>query len=1691
MIARLKAPFLFAFSLFTFISLYSEEAQKSLSTDSKEMAATAIEGYTINYNTVSIVEYIRFASKICNINFIFNEEDLNFTVTVVSDAPITPQNVMGTLIQVLRIHGLSLLEQDNNLVIHKSPDVIQIATLVTNRADEKNAPIVTRIFRVKEAKAETIAGIIRPMISASALLEVLSETRQLILTDVTVNVNKVAALIDILDAPVNQLAVKTYVAVHNTPENLIELASQIMTPLSQGSPFILVPQPMASAIYIVSTNDLIDQTISVLTSLDVPAKEEVLAQRKLKGENIFVYKAINRPSDEILRSLIVIAQNLQKSGTPEGDLISTMETGRSITETNSITFVGSKDSIAKVKEFLVAIDVPGKEMPAVKSSFFVYRPKNRSAKEIDASLKEMADHLKGAKETDAALVQVLSNAKINKMTNSILFSGDESQFGRVKDLLATIDTPSGTKQPEAAKHDFFIYKIQNASFDELQASLKSFAKNLDRSNVQDLGLIQTIDNMKPISETNSILFSGPDPALTRLKELVPAFDSGISALPVSNQFFIYKTKSIKPDQLAKSIQEVAHDLKSDQFRDPAFMRTLESMKVVKNTGSFMFTGDGASLKRLEDLIATIDQPTGKPTEKVLWLYSPKYVSREKAETYFKQLSNSLDKESEGELIDVIRSMKWIDASQSFLVQGTSNGISRFKEMLTNFDQELQVPQRNFLLYPLQNATLTSTNQYLDQLVENFNKKGGENLELVDTIRSRKWIPDSHSFMFQGTESSLARVKEILKDFDVTPATPQKNFFLYPLQYASLDNTNQYLDQLVESLKKGGGTPDFIEAIQSRKWIPNSHSFMFQGSDSSLARIKDILKDFDVPSAPTPQKNFFLYTLQYAPPDKTAQYLDQLAANLSKEGEEKDLVDVIRSKKWIENSHSFMFNGPPATLDRVKDLLANFDKPESRLIKPGYFIYKVQSTTGDLIEEELDALAKDLKQSGLKDDKVLNVIENMRYVKETNSLLLTGSPAAIDEVKALIAEYDYPRTSPNQINSNFFMYKPQHQTAAQIEKSLREVGTNLKSAGLADPFLLRTINSAKYVETTNSLIFTGNADSIQKVQVLLQDIDTPPKEHAPIQQIGKTTFLLYKLKVAGGQQIVTSIQTMTADLKKAGGADPDLIKALNTMKYVKETNSLFFTGTEPALQKVQGLIEQFDVTSLAPPTQRPEPTPSLPGQTNFYLYKPVSIPVQDLEKLMQDFAENVRSSGLSDPELFAAISSMRPVEKTQSLVFTGTPKALDQIKDLLRAFDIPANLKEKPMAPPMEPSIQAVDNTSFLVYKLQFHKGDEIQTALKQIAKDLINTNAPVNQNLLNSINSIQWLDVTNSLLCSGDQETLVRLKELIKNLDIPLKQVFIEILVIETTLSNALLFGLEWGGNYKFNEKFGISSFNTVPPPNQQSVFPDQFISKLSGLTPPGDTPTPVGNIPPVSGFDLGVIGEVVKHNGNTFLTLGSLLNALQSNNETTIITAPKILGQDGRTSTIFSGANIPFTGSFVNNTTSGATILTSNIEYRDIGLNLTITPVLGNSDIVTLDINLDRSQTATDISGQSQLNFQSQTANGIITSKTTMQTTVHVPDRNFLVLSGFVNNSNTKIKQGIPCLGGLPMIGAAFSQQNDTISNQNVVIFLRPFIINSIDDMRRVTSEQEIYFRDLSTTPFLEHNYDDAIELIKSIDDD
>ncbi|HSX04228.1 MAG TPA: secretin N-terminal domain-containing protein [Rhabdochlamydiaceae bacterium] len=378
--------------------------------------------------------------------------------------------------------------------------------------------------------------------------------------------------------------------------------------------------------------------------------------------------------------------------------------------------------------------------------------------------------------------------------------------------------------------------------------------------------------------------------------------------------------------------------------------------------------------------------------------------------------------------------------------------------------------------------------------------------------------------------------------------------------------------------------------------------------------------------------------------------------------------------------------------------------------------------------------------------------------------------------------------------------------------------------------------------------------------------------------------------------------------------------------------------------------------------------------------------------------------------------------------------------------------DKLIAGPIMGSRSSSSALDFFVYKLKYHQGNDLEETLKKIAGDL-KARPDHPQKLIEAIQTIHWVKSTNSLLFSGDEETLTRLKGLIGTLDIPLRQVFIEVLVVETDARNSMEFGLQWvgGGNYRNRVGFGMGNFpaHGGDPPLANAV---------AGLSP-SCPPTGLNQIPVGRGFDLGVIGDLIFHKGKSFVSLGSLVSALQMDGDTTIVLNQKIITQDNKNSTIFVGDNIPFTGSVVQ-TIGPSQQTTANIEYRDIGVSLSITPMLGEGEIITLDIDQEITEAV-----DHAFPTTSTQVEGIRTTKTNMATHVHVPDNHFLVLSGMIRNSKSYQKSGLPCLGGLPYIGAAFSKTRKINEKRNILIFVRPHIINSFEDYDKVTDAQEKYY--------------------------
>ncbi|MCB1180437.1 MAG: type II secretion system protein GspD [Chlamydiia bacterium] len=375
-----------------------------------------------------------------------------------------------------------------------------------------------------------------------------------------------------------------------------------------------------------------------------------------------------------------------------------------------------------------------------------------------------------------------------------------------------------------------------------------------------------------------------------------------------------------------------------------------------------------------------------------------------------------------------------------------------------------------------------------------------------------------------------------------------------------------------------------------------------------------------------------------------------------------------------------------------------------------------------------------------------------------------------------------------------------------------------------------------------------------------------------------------------------------------------------------------------------------------------------------------------------------------------------------------------------------------------PSSDMVNNNFFL-YKLRYHDGDEVAQALRDIGANLQRTGL-ANMDLVNAINSLQWIRANNSIVFSGTDKAIRKLQQLLEEVDSAPKQVYIEVLIIDTALSNSLDFGVEWVALGNEQNKLAFASgFLGQPPASAPTGSLGITQNALYGgarsafSTPPpdparGSTPGTGGDIPLTTGFGLGIVGNVIRHNGQPFLTLGALISALETESDTKIVLNPRIMSEDSKEANLFVGSNVPYqtTSTVVRDTGS----VTQNIQYEDVGVQLRVTPTITPGNVVTLQID----QSVSEVTSPTATIIQASGTSTSLLAPTTMKllttTRVHVPDGSFLVMSGHVRDETRYSRRGIPCLGTLPLIGPTFSRTEENRDKRNLIIFIRPHVITT-----------------------------------------
>ncbi len=357
-----------------------------------------------------------------------------------------------------------------------------------------------------------------------------------------------------------------------------------------------------------------------------------------------------------------------------------------------------------------------------------------------------------------------------------------------------------------------------------------------------------------------------------------------------------------------------------------------------------------------------------------------------------------------------------------------------------------------------------------------------------------------------------------------------------------------------------------------------------------------------------------------------------------------------------------------------------------------------------------------------------------------------------------------------------------------------------------------------------------------------------------------------------------------------------------------------------------------------------------------------------------------------------------------------------------------------------------NSRSIAIFYLKNAEAKSLATVINSMIKNAGKDGAAAEENTLAAFRShvaVVADESTNSLILSAEPSDMTVLKDTINRLDIRRLQVYIEALIMEVSADVADQFGVEWRSSANLSTSTGITPFGG-----------QTFGSDIANLS---ENPLALPQ-----GFAFGLAGGNITFRGQEFTNVGFLLKALKSDSNVNILSTPQILTLDNEESEIIVGDNVPFiTGSF---TTSGGGGANNNpfqtIQRQDVGLTLRIRPQISENGFVRMSIY----QEISSISNQSS----NTNAADLITRKRSIKTTVVVPDEKLIALGGLIRDDITHNVSQVPCLANMFGFGELFRNTSVQNAKTNLMIFIKPRIINAYGDMDKITKDKYIQMREL-----------------------
>jgi len=268
----------------------------------------------------------------------------------------------------------------------------------------------------------------------------------------------------------------------------------------------------------------------------------------------------------------------------------------------------------------------------------------------------------------------------------------------------------------------------------------------------------------------------------------------------------------------------------------------------------------------------------------------------------------------------------------------------------------------------------------------------------------------------------------------------------------------------------------------------------------------------------------------------------------------------------------------------------------------------------------------------------------------------------------------------------------------------------------------------------------------------------------------------------------------------------------------------------------------------------------------------------------------------------------------------------------------------------------------------------------------------------------------NQLIITDQQAEVTKIKQIVKKLDQPAKQVEISAYIVAAFDDFAKELGVNWGLSYK------SGSQNIGGNISDQQGGSGNFGGNLGSLTSLGVA---------IPNFSMAYMVLV------SGLNLGLELSAMQSGGRGEIISNPIVLTTSRKSAYIKQGSEIAYSTSSNEGT---------NTQFKEAVMELNVTPQITPDDKIMIDIFISKDE----IAGYTDKGEP-------VISKKELKTQAIVTNGETIVLGGIYEYENVEGSQEVPFLSQLPFIGCLFKKETQQRKKAELLIFISPRIVDTL----------------------------------------